>query len=134
MKKVKAINIFCFKTLITKDETNYDSFIPLIMTVTIHILILLVLLACNCLVTHPHFPVLPFKVVKEAMKLRNLTRQQFENYLGPDFPERYDYGYLCMIEDHDIGSYRIFVRRSFCIRSYFSFFFQKIQHSLVDLC
>jgi hypothetical protein len=61
-----------------------------------------------------HFPVLPFQVVKEAMKLRNLTRQQFENYLGPDCPGRYDYGYLCMIDDHDIGSCRNFVRRCFC--------------------
>ncbi len=58
-----------------------------------------------------YFLVLLFQVVKEAMGLRNLTRKHFRNYLGPDCPGRYDYGYLCMINDHDIGSYRIFVRR-----------------------
>ncbi|CAF3705108.1 unnamed protein product [Rotaria socialis] len=40
--------------------------------------------------------------VKAALALHNLTRQQFQDYLGPDCPGRYDYGYLCMINDHDI--------------------------------
>ena len=44
-----------------------------------------------------------FKVVKEAMDLRKLTRDEFQDYLGPDCPGRYDYGYLCMINDHNIG-------------------------------
>ncbi|CAF1091782.1 unnamed protein product [Adineta ricciae] len=41
-------------------------------------------------------------VVKEALALRDRTRAQFQNYLGPDCKGRYDYGYLCMINDHDI--------------------------------
>ncbi|CAF1520832.1 unnamed protein product [Adineta steineri] len=41
-------------------------------------------------------------VVKEALELRNRTRQRFQDYLAPDCPGRYDYGYLCMIDDHDI--------------------------------
>ncbi|CAF1287283.1 unnamed protein product [Adineta steineri] len=41
-------------------------------------------------------------VVKEALELRNRTRQRFQDYLAPDCTGRYDYGYLCMIDDHDI--------------------------------
>lgn len=41
--------------------------------------------------------------MNEALKLRQRTRTQFQDYLGPDCPGRYDYGYLCMINDHDIG-------------------------------
>jgi hypothetical protein len=49
------------------------------------------------------------------LTLRQRTRQQFQNYLGPDCPGRYDYGYLCMIDDHDIGNYRIFLQHFLCI-------------------
>ncbi|CAF3428321.1 unnamed protein product [Rotaria sp. Silwood1] len=45
---------------------------------------------------------LPRSVVKEALELHKVTREQFRDYLGPDCPGRYDYGYLCMINDHVI--------------------------------
>lgn len=43
--------------------------------------------------------------MKQALDLRQRTRDQFKNYLGPDCPGRYDYGYLCMISDHQLGKY-----------------------------
>lgn len=51
------------------------------------------------------------QVVQEALTLRKFTRDQFSSYLGPDCPGRYDYGYLCMIVDHDIGELSISVTR-----------------------
>jgi len=41
-------------------------------------------------------------VVERALALRNHTRHIFKDFLGPDCPGRYDYGYLCMIADHDL--------------------------------
>jgi hypothetical protein len=66
-----------------------------------------------CLETHI-FILLLSQVVKQAMDLRKLTRDQFQDYLGPECSGRYDYGYLCMINDHDIGKCRFFVRL-FCV-------------------
>eukprot|EP01094_Clydonella_sp_ATCC50884_P018521 TRINITY_DN3436_c0_g1_i2.p1 TRINITY_DN3436_c0_g1~~TRINITY_DN3436_c0_g1_i2.p1 ORF type:complete len:155 (+),score=41.07 TRINITY_DN3436_c0_g1_i2:60-467(+) len=39
--------------------------------------------------------------IEAAMKLREEARYAFRDYLAPDCPGRYDYGVLCLIEDHD---------------------------------
>lgn len=40
-------------------------------------------------------------VVYRALALREKARAAFKPFLGPDCPGRYDYGYLCFIDDHD---------------------------------
>jgi len=43
-------------------------------------------------------------VIKAAMELREKARQAFKSFLGPDCNGRYDYGYLCMIADHNFNT------------------------------
>ena len=40
--------------------------------------------------------------LKKAIALRDLARQEFKDLLGPDCPDRFDDGRLCLIFDHPI--------------------------------
>jgi len=42
--------------------------------------------------------------IKRAMVLREAARAAFKPFLGPDCDGRYDYGYLCMIADHNFNT------------------------------
>ena len=53
---------------------------------------------------HITYTVFHQSVIDEAMALREKTREAFKTYLGPDCDGRYDYGYLCMIADHDFNT------------------------------
>lgn len=53
---------------------------------------------------HIAYTVFHQEVIDEAMALREKTREAFQTYLGPDCDGRYDYGYLCMISDHDFNT------------------------------
>jgi len=50
---------------------------------------------------HLTYTVFHAPVVAQALAIRDQAREAFKDYLGPDCPGRYDYGYLCMISDHD---------------------------------
>jgi len=43
-------------------------------------------------------------VITAALAIREEARRAFKHFLGPDCDGRYDYGYLCMIADHNFNT------------------------------
>ena len=52
---------------------------------------------------HITYTVFHHDVKERAMKLREMTRAAFADYLAPDCSGRYDYGVLCLIDDHNFN-------------------------------
>jgi hypothetical protein len=42
--------------------------------------------------------------IQGALDLRSRTAQHFAPYLGPECDGRYDFGYLCLINDHNFAN------------------------------
>ena len=48
--------------------------------------------------------------IQQALALRDKTAEHFAPYLGGECDGRYDYGYLCMINDHNFKNETLKVR------------------------
>ena len=52
--------------------------------------------------------------IQQALDLRQKTADHFAPYLGEECDGRYDYGYLCMINDHNFENETLKVRTCVC--------------------
>jgi hypothetical protein len=48
--------------------------------------------------------------IQDALALRQKTAEYFAPYLGEECEGRYDYGYLCMINDHNFENETLHVK------------------------